>query len=131
MRLLLISLLLVACPAAAQRPARIAIADNFSATRYFKEWRTRVKGDSRFDLESVSPLMQARRLKVPVLIAHGEKDETVAVEQGRQMVKALEDSQANVTSIFYKNGEHDFSDSDDLADFLRRLELFLAKHNPA
>jgi dipeptidyl aminopeptidase/acylaminoacyl peptidase len=104
---------------------------SFSAPRYFKEWRTKVKGDARFDLDSVSPLMQARRLTVPVLIAHGEKDQTVGVGQGRQMVKALETSKADVTSIFYKNGEHDFSNSDDLADLFRRLELFLAKHNPA
>lgn len=104
---------------------------SFSATRYFKEWRTMVKGDDRFDLRSVSPLMQAGRLKVPVLIAHGAKDQTVAVEQGLQMVKALTASKADVTSIFYKDGEHDFSSSEDLADFLRRLEAFLARHNPA
>lgn len=104
---------------------------SFSATRYFKLWRTKVKGDGRFDLKSVSPLAQAARLRVPVLIAHGDQDETVAVEQGRRMVKALTASKADVTSVFYKDGEHDFSSSEDLADFLRRLETFLAKHNPA
>ncbi len=104
---------------------------SFSATRYFKQWRTRVKGDVGFDLKSVSPLMQAARLKVPVLIAHGENDRTVPVAQGRLMVEALTASKADVTSIIYKNGGHDFSSSEDLADFLRRLESFLAKHNPA
>jgi dipeptidyl aminopeptidase/acylaminoacyl peptidase len=104
---------------------------SFTATRYFKEWRTKLKGDERFDLKSVSPLMQAARLKVPVLIAHGEKDQTVPVAQGRQMVKALAATKADVTSVFYKDGEHDFTSSEDLADFLRRLEAFLAKHNPA
>ena len=104
---------------------------SFSATRYFKQWRTKVKGDDRFDLKSVSPLTHAARLKVPVLIAHGDQDQTVSVEQGRRMVKALTASKANVTSVFYKDGEHDFSSSEDLADFLRRLEAFLTRHNPA
>jgi dipeptidyl aminopeptidase/acylaminoacyl peptidase len=104
---------------------------SFSATRYFKAWRTKVQGEGKIDLKTVSPLVQAARLKAPVLIAHGEKDETVSVKQGKQLVAALEKNGADVSSIFYKEGGHDFSSSSDLADFLRRLEAFLAKNNPA
>jgi dipeptidyl aminopeptidase/acylaminoacyl peptidase len=104
---------------------------SFAATRYFRQWRTKVQGEDRVDLKTVSPLAQAARLKVPVLIAHGEADETVSVKQGREMVAALQENKADVTSVFYKDGGHDFSSSEDLADFLRRLEAFLAKHNPA
>ena len=104
---------------------------SFSATRYFKAWRTKVQGEGKVDLKTVSPLSQAARLKVPVLIAHGEEDETVSVKQGKQMVAALQKNGADVKFVFYKDGGHDFSSSEDMADFLRRLEAFLAKNNPA
>lgn len=104
---------------------------SFSATRYFREWRTRVAGEGKFDLASVSPLAHAGRLKRPVLIAHGEMDSTVLARQSHDMVKALEKSGANVTSVFYPAGGHNFASSEDLADFLKRLEEFLRKHNPA
>jgi dipeptidyl aminopeptidase/acylaminoacyl peptidase len=113
---------------------RSQLRDNrrsFSATRYYRQWRSKVRGEDKIDLKTVSPLAQAARLKVPVLIAHGELDGTVAVGQGRQMVAAIERSGGNVTSVFYKDSGHDFSSSKDLEDFLRRLEAFLAKHNPA
>ncbi|WP_324750743.1 S9 family peptidase [Sphingomonas sp. LY54] len=104
---------------------------SFSATRYFRQWRVKVAGESGHDLQALSPLAQAARLKVPVLIAHGEQDTVVSVKQGQAMEKALRAAGADVTSVFYKDTGHSFSDSDDLADFLQRLDSFLAKHNPA
>ena len=102
-----------------------------SAPRYFREWRTRVAGEGKFDLGSVSPLAQAHRVKRPVLIIHGEKDRRVLPRQGHDMVKALQENGADVTAAFYADGGHDFDNSENFADFLGRLELFLRKHNPA
>jgi dipeptidyl aminopeptidase/acylaminoacyl peptidase len=103
---------------------------SFSATRYFREWRTKVQGRTDVDLRAVSPLAQAARLRTPLLLAHGEKDERVSVRQGQLMVAALEANKADVTSVFYKKGGHSFSSTEDFADFLARLEAFLAKNNP-
>jgi dipeptidyl aminopeptidase/acylaminoacyl peptidase len=103
----------------------------FAATRYFKEWRTRVAGDPKFDLRTVSPLSFADKLKIPIFIAHGEADKTVPVTQSQTMVTALSKAGADVTSIFYKESGHDFGSTADYADFLKRLEAFLAKNNPA
>jgi hypothetical protein len=36
-----------------------------------------------------------------------------------------------VTPVFYKDSEHSFGSSKDLADWLAHLEAFLAKYNPA
>lgn len=103
---------------------------SFSATRYFREWRTIVAGEGKVDLRAVSPVAFAARLRVPVLIAHGEADTVVSAKQSRAMVAALQKSKADVTSVFYKSG-HEFGSSAELEDFLNRLEAFLAKNNPA
>ena len=79
---------------------------SFSATRYFREWKTKVAGEEKIDLATVSPLQQAGRLKVPVLIGHGEKDEVVPVRQGRALVQALQGGRADVTSVFYAKSGH-------------------------
>ncbi len=105
--------------------------EQFSATRYFREWRTRVTGAGNSDLRTVSPINFASQLKVPLLIGHGEKDERVPVKQGHQMVDALTKAGAPVTSIFYKDAGHGFNKAADLEDWLNRLEAFLAKYNPA
>jgi dipeptidyl aminopeptidase/acylaminoacyl peptidase len=104
---------------------------SFSATRYFKEWRTKVAGEGKVDVRTVSPIAHADELKVPVLIAHGEEDTTVSPEQSHAMVKALTKANAKVSSVFYKNGDHTWGNAANLADFLTRLDAFLATNNPS
>ena len=103
----------------------------FSATRYYKEWRTKVGGEGKADLRGVSPLSFAGEIKVPLLLGHGEQDENVPPQQTHAMVDALNKAGAPVTSVFYKDSGHGFDSSADLEDWLKRLESFLAKYNPA
>ncbi|MDB5577812.1 MAG: hypothetical protein JWR80_2988 [Bradyrhizobium sp.] len=104
---------------------------SFSAPRYFKRWQTKVAGEDKIDLDTVSPLAQAARLTIPVLIAQGEKDTTVPPRQAHQMVAALTRAHANLESVFYKEEAHGFSKPENMADFLRRMDAFLHKHNPS
>jgi dipeptidyl aminopeptidase/acylaminoacyl peptidase len=105
--------------------------ESFSAKRYYREWRTKVGGVGNVDLKTVSPLAFAGKLKVPLFIAHGERDERVPVKQSHQMIDALTKAGAPVTYMFYKDAGHGFDNAADQEDWLKRLEAFLAKYNPA
>ncbi|MBV8687564.1 MAG: S9 family peptidase [Alphaproteobacteria bacterium] len=101
-----------------------------SAPRYSKLWRQKVEGEEKRDLAAVSPLQQASRLNVPVLVAHGERDSTVPVDQSRRLVAALKSRGARVISVFYPRTGHGFSSSEESIDYMRRVEAFLELNNP-
>jgi len=101
-----------------------------SAVRYFREWRTKVAGEGGGDIGAVSPITHAPRLRVPVFVAHGEKDDNVPPSQSRDLVEALTKAKADVTTAFYPDSGHDFGSSADFEDWLTRLDQFLGKNNP-
>ena len=101
------------------------------AQRYVRERRRQLRGDEEVSLRAISPLRFPERLQVPLLIGHGERDQRVPAEQSRDFVRALARRGAAVESAFYPESGHDFGSSEDSADFLRRAEAFLARHNPA
>ena len=103
----------------------------FAATRYFKEWRSKIDGEGTRDLDKFSPLNFAEKVGIPVLIGHGEKDTTVAPKQSRAMVDALQRRGAAVESVFYPDAVHGFTKSEDQADWFRRVEAFLRRYNPS
>ncbi len=104
----------------------------FAAKRYYRDWRNRVVGidDRRGDLDGLSPLRQAKRLRVPLLIGHGKRDRTVPSIQGEEMEKALKKSAIAVESAFYEKQGHSITSAEDFANWLWRMEKFLAAHNP-
>ena len=105
-------------------------ARRFTATRYARERRRQLRGGEENDLGAVSPLRQIGRISVPLLVAHGERDTTVPTSQSRSLVRALAGRNI-LESVFYPEAGHGFSRPQDSVDFLRRLEAFLARHNPA
>jgi dipeptidyl aminopeptidase/acylaminoacyl peptidase len=106
-------------------------ARRFTAPRYARERRRQLRGEGEADLDAVSPLSQIERIRVPLLIAHGEQDRTVPVSQSRNLVRALAGRNVVLESVFYPEAGHGFTQPQDSADFLRRVEAFLARHNPA
>jgi dipeptidyl aminopeptidase/acylaminoacyl peptidase len=101
------------------------------ARRYYRDWRDRVRGDAKFNLDAVSPLTRAASLKVPLLIAHGEKDTRVPVAQSKKMDDALNRAGIEHEFVLYPEEKHGFSKAEDATDFLKRVEAFLARYNPA
>lgn len=104
----------------------------FAARRYYRDWRERVAGsdENRADLADLSPLRQANRLRVPLLIGHGRRDKTVPVTQSEEMEKALGKSGIKVETAYYDKQDHSIGSSEDFANWLWRMEKFLAEHNP-
>ena len=104
----------------------------FSARRYYRDWRNQVTGidDRRADLDGLSPLRQASRLRVPLLIGHGKRDNTVPVAQSEEMEQSLGKSGIKVEAAYYDKQGHSITSPEDLANWMWRMEKFLAEHNP-
>lgn len=99
--------------------------------RYSKDWRRRVTGDDGFDLHTVSPLFAVDRLKVPVLLMHGDADQRVPFAQSRLLADKLKAAGKDYEFYPLKDEGHGFSTSANQQQWLDRLDSFLARHNPA
>lgn len=99
--------------------------------RYQKNWRNTVRGEGTFDLDTISPLHQVDRLRVPVLVVHGKEDRTVPFKQSSLYAAALEKAGKTHEFHVYNNEGHGFDNAADLKDWFDRLEAFLTKYNPA
>jgi dipeptidyl aminopeptidase/acylaminoacyl peptidase len=99
--------------------------------RYRSDWRKVVQGAPDFDLKGVSPLFTIDKLRVPVLLMHGDQDQRVPFKQSKIYADALKG--AGKTYEFYAlPGEgHGFSTSANMQQWFDRLDAFLAKYNPA
>jgi dipeptidyl aminopeptidase/acylaminoacyl peptidase len=79
-------------------------------------------------LRAASPLLRAKELKLPVLMLHGGKDRRVPLEHARKFVSAARDAGVSVDYHVYDEEGHSFVVEANKADYLRRVEAFLAKH---
>lgn len=92
-------------------------------------WATLV-GDPEKDAEKLrrqSPVNRVAEIKVPVLLAQGRLDRRVTPEHADRFVSAARAAGVSVERIDYEEG-HGFSRAESEADFLGRLEAFLARH---
>ena len=79
-------------------------------------------------LDSVSPLVQARHIKAPLLLAYGEKDRRVPIEHGERLRRALTDAGRPPQWVEYRTEWHGWSHLKTRVDFARRVEDFLQQH---
>ena len=86
-----------------------------------------VKADAEM-LRSVSPVLQAERLRAPLLLAFGEADLRVPLAHGRRMRSALIDAGREPQWVTYPGEGHGGWRPETQADFARRFEAFLALH---
>jgi dipeptidyl aminopeptidase/acylaminoacyl peptidase len=90
-------------------------------------WHKRVGEDKNF-LWSRPPLSKVDNIKIPVLIAQGEKDHRVKRAESEQIVAAMAERGIDHEYVMYENGGHGFVKPENRLDFYHRADRFLAKH---
>lgn len=83
------------------------------------------------DVRLVSPIHFAPEFSAPVLLMHGRKDLRVPVVQSREMAKKLKAAGKEHRYVEQPEADHHFSREADRIEFLKEVEAFLARHNPA
>ena len=74
-----------------------------------------------------SPLKQASRITVPVLLFHGNLDTNVAIEQSTRMAAALRGAPTPAEYVRFDGLDHQLEDSDARSRMLLRIGQFLDK----
>ena len=83
------------------------------------------------DLSGVSPINSPEKNTIPLLLVHGTKDTRVTVDHSRQYAAKLKSAGRDVIYIEQPEADHHFSRAADRLQFLKAMEAFLARHNPA
>lgn len=87
------------------------------------------KGDVKEDhLHQISPINHVDKIRIPMLIIHGEKDKIVSIRQSEDMVDELQDADKQVTFIELEDGDHHLSKMDNRLRALKEIELFVKKY---
>ncbi|NGZ86811.1 S9 family peptidase [Duganella aceris] len=79
-------------------------------------------------LKATSPLLQAARIKQPLLLAYGGADERVPLPHGTKFYNAVKQGNPNVEWIEYEEEGHGWELPKNRIDFWGRVEKFLDKN---
>jgi dipeptidyl aminopeptidase/acylaminoacyl peptidase len=79
-------------------------------------------------LREVSPLAQADKIKIPVLLIHGDGDFVVPIAQSKAMKKALDKTGHKTELITLKDEGHSYWDADSEILTMNAIDNFLWQH---
>jgi len=79
-------------------------------------------------LKETSPLRQADKVRIPILIVHGDTDRVVSMKHSARMAKALRRKGKAHEYLVLEDGDHHLSLQHNRTLFLEKLESFLARH---
>jgi dipeptidyl aminopeptidase/acylaminoacyl peptidase len=89
----------------------------------------RILGTDSDELKAGSPLRNADKIKVPVLLIHGDDDIQVLVDHSRRMARALDSAKKKHELVIIKDGNHSLSRFEWRQTLLTKLETFLAAND--
>lgn len=101
--------------------------DTSARSRSGRTWAAEWLGD-RSTLGARSPSRLADRIKVPVFLAAGGKDERAPIEHSERMEKALKRAAVPVETLYYPNEGHGFYTQAHRREYYARLLGFLGRH---
>ena len=76
----------------------------------------------------MNPLDNADRVGVPILLAYGLSDRRVPIQHGNDFRAALEKHGKTYEWVTYAGEGHGFNKTENVVDFYRRVEKFLARY---
>lgn len=82
------------------------------------------------ELKAISPVNHADKIKVPVLLVHGDMDRQVDIKHSEQMRDALQKADKPVTFLSLANEDHYLSNEQNRLETFRAMDQFLAEHLP-
>jgi dipeptidyl aminopeptidase/acylaminoacyl peptidase len=100
------------------------VVANKSVTNFF----IRTMGNDEVELALQSPSKLAEKIKVPVWLVHGGKDEVAPVEHAKRMRAALIKAGRAPEWTLEEDEGHGFYDAQRRKEFFENLEKFLGKH---
>lgn len=101
--------------------------DASARSRSGRTWAAEWLGE-RGTLAARSPSRLADRIKAPVFLAAGGKDERAPIEHSQRMEKALQRAGVPVETLYYPNEGHGFYTEPHRREYYTRLLDFLARH---
>jgi dipeptidyl aminopeptidase/acylaminoacyl peptidase len=76
-------------------------------------------------IDQNSPVKNADKITIPVLLAHGQQDVNVSIEDSLEMEKALKNAGKAVDTIYFPSDDHFLFREGDRIAFLKKLDEFL------
>ncbi|MDC7681997.1 S9 family peptidase [Asticcacaulis sp. BYS171W] len=99
---------------------------NSDAIRY---WKRYLGDEARWD--SISPLKNADKVTIPLLLMHGKDDTVVEYIQSKQMADALQKAGKPVEFVTLTGEDHWLSRDETRLQMLKTILAFVEKYNPA
>jgi dipeptidyl aminopeptidase/acylaminoacyl peptidase len=75
-------------------------------------------------LQSISPIRKADRIRIPLMVVHGEDDHLVPVGQARQIIEAIQNRGGVVDSLIFRDEGHEVKKPADRLALYRAMVIF-------
>lgn len=79
-------------------------------------------------MRHASAIWRISKIKTPILILHGEKDERVPVSQAKAFYRGCLEHGVNCKTALYPGEPHDIAEREHVVDMLSRIKLFYDEH---
>ena len=110
---------------------QIRFSTKLLRSRYRKQLKEAIRGEKGFDLDTVSPAETIARLRRPLLVGQGARDQVVPRSQYDLLLKRAKKANVTLETKLYANDNHDLWRRKNQQDWYQRVEKFLDTHNPA
>lgn len=100
------------------------IQERKSGISYLK----RVLGENEAQLKANSPVHHVSKIKAPILLAHGEKDERAPIEHAERLREALDEAGKNYEWYSLENEAHGFYNPENQKAYMKKVVKFLDQH---